>query len=465
MQARSLDVVFNPASLAVVGASPDAGRIGFNILQSILDGGFQGKIYPINSKYKQIMGLTCYSGLAELPAVPELVVLAVNQHVTLELVELCAHLGVKGVICSAGGFKEMGSAGQALEKRLIDVAKHAGIALVGPNTLGLINTASSLYATFYPMTLNKGSVSVLSQSGGVGLSLLAEMQDEGVGVAKWCGVGNRGILEYADYLNYLAEDPETKVIGIFIEGTDKGREFIEAANAVARSKPVVIFKAGRGEAAGQAAQTHTGTLAGSYRLYQDIFAQHSLLTVDSIEEMVTMLKALSVVSDGIRGGSVEGINGVGLITHTAGPAIVVADILEAVGCQLPTITEATLQKIEEAIGPNPPVILRNPLDLAGSGFAAPVFGQCIAALAADSGVDALLAIFCHHRNWVFPTLELIKVQAECQKPVIACYIGEREAVVKERPLLHKAGIPLYHSIAAAAKGLVALKFYGGREKR
>ncbi len=465
MQVRNIDVVFNPASLAVVGASPDSGRIGYNILQSIVEGGFQGQVYPINGKYEEIMGLTCYSGLAELPVVPELVVLAVNQYVTVELVELCAKLGVKGVICSAGGFKEMGPEGLLLETRLITIAKEAGIALVGPNTLGLINTASSLYATFYPMSLKKGSVSVISQSGGIGLSLLAGMQDEGVGVAKWCGVGNRGILEYADYLNYLAEDPETKVIGVFIEGTDKGREFIEAANAVARNKPVVIFKAGRGEVAGQAARTHTGTLAGSYRLYQDIFAQHNLLTVDSIEEMVNMLKALSVVPNGIGGGSIGTINGVGLITHTAGPAIVVADILEAVGCKLPEITSATLRRIEEAIGPNPPVILRNPLDLAGAGFAAPVFGQCMAALAADSGVDALLAIFCHHRNWAFPTLELIKVQAECQKPVIACYIAESQAIVKERPLLQEAGIPLYHSIAAAAKGLVALKFYGEREKR
>jgi acetyl-CoA synthetase (ADP-forming) len=460
---KNINVVFNPVSVAVVGASPDAGRVGYNILQSIVEGGFQGQVYPINSKYEQIMGLPCYSGLAELPVVPELVVLAVNQYVTVELVELCAHLGVKGVICSAGGFKEMGPEGQLLEKRLITVAEDAGIALVGPNTLGLINTAASLYATFYPMSLNRGSVSVISQSGGIGLSLLATMQDEGVGVGKWCGVGNRGVLEYADYLNYFAEDPETKVIGIFIEGTDKGREFIEAAAAVACRKPVVIFKAGRGEAAAQAARTHTGALAGSYRLYQDIFAQHRLLTVDSVEELVDMLKALSVVPQGAGGGSTEAIKGVGLITITAGPAIVVADILETAGCKLPELTAATLRRVEEAIGPNPPVILRNPLDLAGSGFAAPIYGQCAVALAADPEVDALLAIYCHHRNWSFPTSELIKVQTESRKPVVACYIGERESVAKERLRLHEAGIPLYHSVAAAAKGLVALKFYGGRE--
>ncbi|KUO70662.1 MAG: hypothetical protein APF81_25880 [Desulfosporosinus sp. BRH_c37] len=460
---KNINVLFNPASIAVVGASPDVWRIGYNILQSIVEGCFQGQIYLVNGKYKQIMGLPCYSGLAELPVVPELVVLAVNQYVTVEQIELCARLGVKGVICSAGGFKEMGQEGQLLEKRLITVAEDAGIALVGPNTLGLINTAASLYATFWPMSLNRGSVSVISQSGGVGLSLLTTMQDEGVGVSKWCGVGNRGVLEYADYLNYFAEDPETKVIGIFIEGTDKGREFIEAAAAVACRKPVVIFKAGRGEAAAQAARTHTGALAGSYRLYQDIFAQHRLLTVDSIEELVDILKALSVVGQGAGGDSIGAIKGVGLITITGGPAIVATDILETAGCKLPNLTAATLRRVEEAIGPNPPVILRNPLDISALGFMASIYGQCALALAADPEVDALLAIDCHHRSWSLPTSELIKVQAECRKPLVVCYIGESQAVAKERHRLHEAGIPLYHSIAAAAKGLVALKFYGGRE--
>jgi len=460
---KNIDVLFNPHSVAVVGASPDVWRIGYNLMQSLVEGGFQGQVYPINGKYEQIMGLPCYPGLTELPVVPELVVLAVNQYVTVELVELCARLGVKSVICSAGGFKEMGPEGQLLEKRIIAVAEEAGIALVGPNTLGLINTAASLYATFWPMSINKGSVSVLSQSGGVGLSLLTTMQDEGVGVGKWCGVGNRGVLEYADYLNYFAEDPATKVIGIFIEGTDKGREFIEAAAAVAGRKPVVIFKAGRGEAAAQAARTHTGALTGSNRLYQDIFAQHRLLTVDSIEELVDMLKALSVVGQGAGGYSVKAINGVGLITITGGPAIVVTDILEMGGCKIPELSAATLRRVEEAIGSNnPPIILRNPLDLAASGFEASVYGQCAAALAADPKVDALLAIYCQHRNWSFPTSELIKFQAACRKPLVVCYIGESQVVAKERLRLHEAGIPLYHSIAAAAKGFGALKFYCGR---
>jgi acetyltransferase len=458
---KNIDVLFNPHSVAVVGASPDVWRIGYNIMQNIVEGGFPGQVYPINGKYEQIMGLPCYSGLAELPVVPELVVLAVNQYVTVELVELCARLGVKAVICPSGGFKEMGAEGELLEKRLFAAAKEAEIALIGPNTLGLLNTAASLYATFYPMSLNRGSVSVISQSGGVGLSILAAMQDEGVGVGKWCGVGNRGVLEFADYLNYFVEDPETKVIGIFIEGTDKGREFIEAAAAVACRKPVVIFKAGRGEVAAQGARTHTGALAGSYRLYQDIFAQHRLLTVDSIEEMVDMLKALSVVGQRAGGDLFGAIKGVGLVSITAGPSIVATDILETAGCKIPELTEATLRRVKEVIGLNPPVILRNPLDLAGSGFEASNYGQCAVALAADPQVDALLAIYCHHRNWSFPSSELIKVQAACRKPVVACYTGERQVVEKERRSLHEAGIPLYNSIAAAAKGLVALEFYGG----
>jgi acetyltransferase len=176
-----------------------------------------------------------------------------------------------------------------------------------------------------------------------------------------------------------------------------------------------------------------------------------------------MLKTLSIVKQGAGGDLIGAIKGVGLITITGGPAIVATDILETVGCKLPELAAATLLRVEEAIGSdNPPVILRNPLDLAASGFEAPIYGQCAAALAADPQVDALLAIYCQHRNWSFPTAELIKVQAACRKPLVACYIGESQVVAEERLRLHEAGIPLYHSIAAAAKGFGALKFYSGR---
>lgn len=400
------------------------------------------------------MGLRCYPDLESLPHVPELVILAVNQHLTVQLAETCARRGVKGLICPAGGFKEMGEEGRFLEEQLRNISRAAGMLMLGPNTLGLINTSASFYATFYPMKLNRGGVSIISQSGGLGLSVLGLLKDEGVGLAKWCGVGNRGTLEFSDYLQFLADDPDTRVIGIFMEGTDQGRTFVQTAAIVARRKPVVVFKGGRGKAAEGSALTHTGTLAGPYRLYRDIFAQHRIMSVDSVEELVYSVKALSIAPSGPA-------RKVGVITHTAGPGIVAADALEAAGCILPPLKPETIKQVLNVIGPNPPVVLRNPLDLAGAGFAAAPYGESANALAFDPGIEALMAIYCHHRNWVFPSMELIHLRKICHKPLVACYIGQNQALEADRPYLHEAGIPLYSSIWGAARGLAAIKFYCG----
>ncbi len=453
--AINLDALFNPASVAIVGASPDPFRIGYNILESIIEGGYQGPVYPVNSKYPKILNLTCYPDLKSLPTVPELVILAVNQHITVQLAAECAQLGVKSLICSAGGFKEMGEEGRRLEEQLRQTAEAAGMLVLGPNTLGLINTMAPLYATFYPMQLPRGGVSIISQSGGLGLSILGLLQDEGVGVAKWCGVGNRGSLEFVDFINYLGDDPATGVIGIFLEGTEKGRSLVEAAAAVSQRKPVVVFKAGRGATAQKSALTHTGTLSGAYRLYRDIFIQNRILTVDSVEDLVHAMKALVLIPS-------MPTRKIGVITHTAGPGIVAADTLEAAGCLLPSPAEHTLNKVKKAIGADPPVILTNPLDLAGLGFAAAPYGECAAALADDPQVEALLAVYCHHHNWPFPTPELIRLRKSCSKPLVACYIGANRALDTERAYLHEAGIPLYSSVRGAAQGLIAVNFFNGR---
>ncbi|MCL6478870.1 MAG: CoA-binding protein [Peptococcaceae bacterium] len=423
-------------------------------MESIIAGGYQGAVFPVNGKYREINGRQCYPDLASLPRVPDLAILAVNQHATVQLAKTCADLGVKGLICPAGGFKEMGEEGRELEEQLRNTALTAGILVVGPNTLGLINTKASFYATFYPMKLDRGVVSVISQSGGMGLSILGLLQDEGVGVAKWVGVGNRGTLEFTDYLRYLAEDPDTGVIGVFMEGTGQGRTFVQTAAVVARHKPVVVFKGGRGKAAEGSALTHTGTMAGPYRLYRDIFAQHRVMTVDSVEELVYSLKALAIAPSGPA-------RKVGVITHTAGPGIVAADALEDAGCVLPPLKTETIDRVLKVIGPNPPVVLRNPLDLAASGFAAGSYGECAKALAYDPGIEAIMAIYCHHGNWAFPSMELIRLRRISHKPLVACYIGQNESLKADRPYLHEAGIPLYSSIWGAARGLAAIRFYGG----
>ena len=428
------------------------GRVGYNLVESALIGGFAGDIYPVNPRVRSVLGLRTYPELRSLPSRPDLVVIAVNQYASVELLEECGRLGVKAVICIAGGFRETGTEGKGLEDRLVRTARKWDIALVGPNTLGVINPHHPFYMTFFPMRLEAGDTSVLSQSGGVGLDIIQKSVDEGLGICKWLSVGNRGTLEFADYLEYLAADDRTKVIGIFLEGTEDARRLVEVAGEVVRRKPVVVLKIGVSEVARESALTHTGSLAGSFRIYQDAFKQFRLIRVRSVRELIAACKALSMC------GRPKGNRAV-VFTHTAGPAIVVADHLAQEGCDLPALSEETLAGLESIVGPNPPVILRNPVDMSGLGFEADKYGNALRVALSDPSCDLGVAIFCLNKNWRFPTEQIIRVAADVGKPVIVCYISHRSAILDERRRLREEGIPLYTCPEEAAWAAAALVRY------
>ncbi|MBC7105019.1 MAG: CoA-binding protein, partial [Firmicutes bacterium] len=263
-----LRAVFYPRAVAVVGVTDTPDRVGYNLLESVLSGGYRGPVYPVHPRLKEVQGLKVYHRLEDVPGPVDLAVIGLNQHATVEAVETCGRLGVKGVVCVAGGYREMGDEGKELEERLVAAARRYDMVLIGPNTLGMINTEAGLNTTFYPMPLRPGRVSFLSQSGGIGLIVLRRAEDEGLGINKWVGVGNRSVLEFADYLEYLAEDPGTSVIGVFMEGIDDARRFVQTAARVAETKPVVIYKAGRAEGVNYAALTHTGSMAGSFAVFR-----------------------------------------------------------------------------------------------------------------------------------------------------------------------------------------------------
>jgi len=447
-----LQAVFYPRSVAVIGATDDPQRVGFNLLESVVYGGFRGKIYPVHPRLQSILGLPVYRSLDEIPGPVDLAVIALNQEATVAVLEDCRRRGVRGVVCVAGGFGEMGEEGAELEKRLAEMAAASDMLVIGPNTLGLINNDARLYATFYPLRLPAGRVSIVSQSGGVGLAVMQKALDEGMGVNKWIGVGNRTQLEFADYLEYLAADDGTDVIGVFLEGTDEARRFMQAAGRINLTKPVVVLKAGRSEEAGRFAVSHTGSMAGSYCLYRDICRQQGLPVVETIEELVAVCKALSLCSIP-RGGRV------GVLTHTAGPSIVAADRILLMGGELPAPAASTIAGIKEVIGQNPPVVLKNPLDVAGLGFAAGPYGRLAGVMLQDPGMDMLLAIYCLHKNWPFPTEELIRAKQKWGKPVIAYYVSTWEGCRQERPRLQEAGIPLYTGAEEAARAVGALVHY------
>lgn len=444
---RRLREIFYPESVAVLGVSDSRERVGFNLFESILHGGFGGRIYPVHPRLETVLGQKVYHSLAEIPDKVDLAVIALNERATLEALRECGAKGVKGAVCVAGGYRETGREGSALEEELRRTAQSRGLSLIGPNTLGFINNAADLYVTFYPLRLPKGRVSFVCQSGGVGLTFMHLATDAGLGLNKWIGVGNRSTFDFADYLAFLGEDESTKVIGLFVEGTENAADMVRVAGRL--DKPVVVYKTGRSVGVNYAALTHTGTMAGSYRVYRDIFRQFGLYPVESLREAVAALQGLALAP-------LPAGNRIGILTHTAGPSIIAADELLCRGCALPPFTEETLEGVRRLTGPNPPFVLKNPLDVAGMGFLAGAYGEYLSLVAQDPNVDLVLAIYCQHKNWPFPTPQIIRARKETGKPVIACYASRLDLCAEDRRLLHEHGIPLLTTPEEAAWAAAAL---------
>ncbi len=444
--------IFYPKKVAVIGATDSPDKVGYNLLESVVYGGFKGEIYPVHPRLDSLLGLKVYHSLYDLPSPPDLAIIGLNQFGTVDALEKCGELGVKGAVCVSGGFKETDDDGRRLEERLIATAAKYNIKIIGPNTLGFINTGAALNTTFYPKRLPGGNVSYITQSGGIGLNIIAKSMDEGIGINKWIGAGNRSVLEIADYIEYLSLDETTKVIGIFLEGVEDARRLVLSAAEAARKKPVVVYKVGESDAVNYATMTHTGSLAGPHQLFRDVFTQHGILTVNSLPELVSACKALSICSQpaGKR---------VGMYTYTAGPSIVALDRLAKCGVSVPPLADETIAGIKKIIGENPPVILKNPLDAVGLGFLPETYGRLAEAVLSDSGIDILVTFSSVHKNWGNPTRELITAREKSGKPVLACYISMVAEVSEDRKQLHEAGIPLYISPEEAAWGVSALAHY------
>jgi acetyltransferase len=443
-----LDRMFSPRSVAVIGAGAEPDRVGHAIMDSIVTGGFPGKIYPIHPRHNEILGLRVYRDLDELPEVPDLAVIALNQHSTVSVAARLRELGVSGASLIAGGYAEMGQDGLTLQAQLREAA--GDMPVVGPNTLGFLNTRAKINVTFYPRTLVPGNVSFLSQSGGIGLALKGRAEDEGLAIAKWIGVGNRVNLEFDTLLDYLKDDPDTRVIGIFTEGTSNPARFVRQIAEVCRHKPVVVYKGGLGEDADRITVTHTGAAAGQARIWEGALRQAGAFSVRSSSEMVAMCKALAIarVPKGRR---------IGLFTHTAGPSIVAWDTLSEVpGCVLSELSAQTFQRISEILGPSVPVVYKNPVDGAAGAFLAQPFHDIAEAMLQDPGVDALMTIFCEHKNWPYPSDALIELAGRFPQPIVACFIGSIQNIAPDRALLHDAGVPTYVMPEDAALGLKAL---------
>ncbi len=440
--------MFSPRSVAVIGVGVTPDKVSHAIVDSIVSGGYQGAVYPVHPRHKEVLGLRIYDDIANLPEVPDLAVVALNQRASVDAVRRLSAMGVSGATVVAGGYAEIGADGAALQTALREAA--GDMPIVGPNTLGFFHSPAKLNVTFYPRTLYPGNVSFLNQSGGIGITAADTADDERLGIAKWIGVGNRVNMEFHDWVEYLGLDAGTKVIGMFLEGSPHARALMERIRLVSREKPIVVYKGGRNEQAAKSTVTHTGAAAGPDALWSGALKQSGAFQVNSAAEMVTLCKALSI-------GRVPRGKRVAIFTHTAGPSIVALDcILEEPGCELPELGRETLDKIANILGPGVPVVVKNPVDGAAGAFHAEAFHTIARVILEDPTVDALLAISCKHKTWTTHTDLLIDLHSRFPQTMVACVVASQASAAQEMEKLHAAGIPAYATPEDAAKGLRAL---------
>lgn len=440
------DSFFRPDSVAVIGASEEPGRIGSGLVRSMLP--CVRELFCVNPNHETLYGRPCYRSVLELPERPSHAYIAVRRDFVLPHLRDCARAGIRNVVIISSGFKETDAAGAALEAEIAALARAEGMTVLGPNTLGFLNTAVGFNGTFLPAEIARGGVSVISQSGGVGIALISALADQRCGVAKWIGIGNEAGLSALEALEYLAADPDTEAIAVCFEGLRELGQFLRRAGEVNRSKPVVLLRDGKSGVGLKAAASHTGAMVYAGSVLPSLFSQFGLPETASCRDCAVMLKALSMAPPA------QGERAV-LLTNTAGPSVLAADTMEALGVQLPPVPEALQRAIDEEAGV--PMRLRNPADISSNGLSPRNYGIAASRLLGADEFDLLLGFFSLNAHLQLPEQQLIDAARESGKPVVACFLASQRAFDAYTPRPEEFGIPCFcdaHDAAVASAAIL-----------
>jgi len=382
---EQLKPLFYPKSVAVIGASNNPAKWGFGIFNDLLVKEFKGDLYPVNNKEERVSGIPCYKRVKDVPKPVDLAVIVVPAQTVPTVMEECVEKGVKAAVIISAGFRETGREGEKLEKEVVRIARQGGIRFVGPNCFGIVNPFSNLSTTglmslYIAPYIPKGSIAVITQSGNLGTFMLKLALERSFGISKFVSSGNEADLHFEDYLEYMAEDPDTKVIVGYVEELKGGRRFLEMAKEITEKKPIVLLKAGRTKTGHKAAKAHTGALASSDDVYDACFKQAGVIRVREIQDLFDV--AVTLVGQPLPRG-----NRVGIVTGGGGFGVVAADMCEEMGLEIPQLTQETMQKLNQRLPPR--WSHSNPVDMVGTMEYSYV---CIGTLLKDENVDSVLAI-------------------------------------------------------------------------
>ena len=382
MSTLELDKIFNPKSIAVIGASDEEGSVGYKLINNIL-AWKEGKVYPVNIRKKEILGQKAYQSISEISETVDLAVIATPAKTVPGVLEECGKAGVKGAIIISAGFKETGAEGLALEKRLIEIKNAYNMRIIGPNCLGIIRPGSGLNASFANKMPAAGNIAFISQSGALGSAILDWAAHENIGFSNFVSVGSMIDVAFSDLIDYFGTDTRTRSILMYIEGITSAKKFMSAARHFARTKPIIVIKAGRFSESAKAAASHTGALAGESAVYNAAFKRAGVLVVDEIEDLFNCTEVLSMQPNP------KGPN-LAIITNAGGPGVMSTDALIARNGKLAKLSQKTLDRLNEVL---PPFWSKsNPIDILGDANA-DRYKAVVEACLSDEGVDGLLVIY------------------------------------------------------------------------
>jgi acetyltransferase len=445
-----LDSIFYPKSMAIIGASRQQGSVGQALLANIIDSRFQGIVYPVNPRAKGILGIKCYPSVMDIPDEVDLAIVIVPSRFVPSILEECAKKKIKGAIVITAGFKEIGGEGIELEKKVKRIIQKHDISLVGPNCLGVMNTdlESSMNATFGTPMSKEGNIAFISQSGALGVVVLDYAKESNIGFSKFISMGNKAGLTENELLLYLKNDPKTDVILMYLEDLVNGREFMEIARGITSSptnpKPIIALKAGRTLLGAKAASSHTGSLAGSDRVYDAIFSQCGVLRGNTLEELFDYVKAFS--SQPLPKGE-----NVAIITNSGGPGILATDSCIRHGLNISPFSQDTVKTLKRILPPQ--ASLNNPIDLIAEAQHE-LYETTLGEILKDKNVHSTIIILTATSFTDADKIadSIVKTAKKFQKPVLCSFLGVYD-VSSGIEILEENGIPSYRFPESAARVL------------
>jgi acetate---CoA ligase (ADP-forming) len=452
--ASALSTLLSPRAIAVVGASRRPGTVGYQIVDNLVRHGFQGPVYPVNPYARSVHSLPAWRSVREIPGEVDLAVIVVPKQHVLQVVDDCGSRGIPSVVVISAGFREVGEEGARLEAALMDRIRAHGMRLVGPNCMGVLNTAPevAMNATFAPTMPPAGPVSFLSQSGALGVTILDYAAEYGIGIRNFVSVGNKPDVSGNDLLEHWEVDPETSVVLMYLETFGNPRRFTRIARRVARKKPIVVVKSGRTAAGARAASSHTGALAGTDVAVDALLAQCGVMRADTVEELFDLAMAFGSLP-------VPEGNRVAIVTNAGGPGIIIADACESKGLEVAQFEAETLERLEEIFPEEASV--RNPVDMIATATA-DSYRLALDLVLSDPNVDAAIAAFVPPlgvRQEDVAQAIVAAARSHPRIPVLAVLMG-RDGLPQGRSELGSAGVPAYIFPESAARALAAMHRYG-----